>query len=123
MIFMRELTKSAKPVGVWATFQPWILAGERFGLLRRMATESVSSYEQMKSANCVRETPKGNTRVRGELDFVDPRRNVRADEKLTAFVELERAKPDKVKTYMIIRGRLTRQIRYRASIIVPRQVV
>jgi hypothetical protein len=39
--------------------QPWILAGERFGLLTRTATESVSI--------------------------------VRADEKLTAFVELERA--------------------------------
>ena len=32
---------------------------------------------------------------------------VRADEILTAFVELERAKPDKAKTYMKIRRGLT----------------
>jgi hypothetical protein len=32
MIFMQELTKSAKPVGVWAGSQLWILKGERFGL-------------------------------------------------------------------------------------------
>ena len=35
---------------------------------------------------------------------------MRADEKLSAFVELERAKPDKAKIYMKNRRSLTRQI-------------
>jgi hypothetical protein len=33
MIFMQELTKSAKPVRALAAFQPWILAGERPSLV------------------------------------------------------------------------------------------
>ena len=37
------------------------------------------------------ELQKGDTPVRGEFDLVDPRRNVRADDKLTASMELESA--------------------------------
>ena len=51
-------TDLAKPVGVWAVSQPWILRGEQSGLLTHTATGK---------------------------RFV-----VRADEKLSAFVELER---------------------------------
>jgi hypothetical protein len=39
--------------------------------------------------DCVSGTAKGNTRVRGEFDLVMPRRSVRADEKLTAFLDQE----------------------------------
>jgi hypothetical protein len=42
-------TISAKPDGVGAALQPWILAGERSGLLTRTATESVSLWVRMKS--------------------------------------------------------------------------
>jgi len=41
--------------------------------------------------NCVSAIATGDTRVRGEFDLVMPRRNVRADEKLTPFAELESA--------------------------------
>jgi len=45
-----SLTISAKPDGVGAVSQPWILAGERSGLLTHIATtESVSLFERMKS--------------------------------------------------------------------------
>jgi hypothetical protein len=44
-----SLTISAKPVGVGAVFQPWILAGERSGLLTRTAAmENGSLRTQMK---------------------------------------------------------------------------
>jgi len=41
-------------------------------------------------ADCVRGIATGDTRVRGEFDLVDSR-SLRADELLTAFVELKRA--------------------------------
>jgi hypothetical protein len=45
-----SLTISAKPVGVGAASQPWILAGERSSLLTRIAmTESGSLCVRMKS--------------------------------------------------------------------------
>jgi hypothetical protein len=44
-----SLTISAKPVGVGAVLQPWIPAGEQYGLLTRIAaTESVLLCDRMK---------------------------------------------------------------------------
>jgi hypothetical protein len=44
-----SLTISAKPVGVGAVSQPWILAGEQSSLLMRIAvTVSVSLRAQMR---------------------------------------------------------------------------
>jgi hypothetical protein len=48
MVFIRELTNSAKPVGAWAGSQLWILKDERSELWMHMATESVSLYGRMK---------------------------------------------------------------------------
>jgi hypothetical protein len=44
------IADTAKPVGVWAGFQPLIPTGERSGLLTHIATmESVSSCVRIKS--------------------------------------------------------------------------
>ena len=55
-----------------------------------MGTESVLSFTPMK-ADCVSGSGTGDTRVRGEFDLVMQCRSVRADEKLTGFLELEKA--------------------------------
>jgi hypothetical protein len=44
-----SLTISAKPIEVWAGFQPWIVMGEQSGLLTGIAAmEAVSLYTPMK---------------------------------------------------------------------------
>src|SRR5437667_12909015 len=49
-LFIAFSSISAKPVGVGAASQPWILAGERSGLLRRLAmTVNASLCRRMKS--------------------------------------------------------------------------
>jgi hypothetical protein len=50
-VMQKAAAISAKPDGVWAGSQPFILAGKRSGLLTHIAaTESVSSRERMKTS-------------------------------------------------------------------------